>query len=220
MLLSPLAAASASADVVASGYERTIDLGLRPVDVQLRYGNTAPGATALAGEGSVSTALPGHGQLTLRLPHVVGQSVALGNAQFAASYDLLKERRFTPSLGVVADVDLPTAAGAREPLPRFKATVAKTLGSPVVEAIRLEGELWSAGNGLTPGYRTLVGTTLRLLPSTSGSVELVSLRRESQAQLGLSHRLSPNAAVRAGVAARVAGETNSLRATIGFDRRF
>ena len=216
----PLAAASARADVVASGYQRTIDLGLRPVDVQLRYGNTTPGATALAGEGSVSTALPGQGQLSLRLPYVVGQSVALGSAQFAASYDLLRERRFSPSVGVVADVDLPTAAGAREPSPRFKATVAKNLGSPVVEAVRLQGELWGAGNGLTPAYRTSVGTTLRLLPSTNGSVELVSLRRESQAQLGLSHRLGPNAGLHAGVAARLAGDVGSLRATIGFDRRF
>jgi hypothetical protein len=221
-------AAGASSDVAADGYQRIIDLGVRPVEVQLRYGNAAPGSAALAGEGSVSTALPGEGQLSLRLPHVVGQGAALGNARVAASYDLVRERQLFPSLGLVAHVDLPTAIGAREACPGFRATVAKNVGSGFIEAIRLEGEVWTDGPRQTPGYRAIVGTTLRLLPATVGRVEFVSLRtgiaagfaRESLAQVSLSHRLSADAGLHAGIAARVAGEANSIRATIGFDRRF
>jgi hypothetical protein len=227
-LLSVPTIAIAASDVAAGGYQRIIDLGTRPVEVQVRYGNAAPGSSALVGEGSVTTALPGAGRLTFRVPHVVGQVAALGNAQVAASYALVEERRFLPSLGVVAHLDLPTAAGSHEAKSHWKASVAKTVGWGVIEGIRLEGELWTEGSSPEAGYRTLVATTLRLLPSTRCSAELVSLHpgvaagvaSESFAQLGLSHRLSAQTDLRAGVAARVAGETNSLSATIGFDRRF
>lgn len=209
----PIGAAAADA------YQRTIDLGAKTVEVQLQY---APG------EGSVSTALPGDGQLTLRLPHLQGEGVALGNTQLAASYDLLGERQLLPSLGLVAHVDLPTATGTRDVRPSVKAFAEKRLDLGILEAFQLESEVWTDGHDLVPGYRTAFGTTLRLSPATRGSVQLIALRpgvaagfaRENLAQLGLSHRLDADTGLHAGVAARVAGDANSLSATIGFDRRF
>ena len=223
------AAAGPTPDLSEDAYQRTINVGARTLDVQLQYAQPAPGVAAVAGEGSVSTALPGEGHLTLRVPHLLGgERAVLGNAQLAASYDLVGERALLPSLGVVAHVDLPTAPGTREARPSVKAVAAKKLGFGILEGIHLESELWTDGRNLVPGYRAAIGTTLRLSPATHGNLELVSLRprmaagfaRESQAQLGLSHRLDADTALRAGIAGRVAGDVNSINATIGFDRRF
>ena len=222
------AAAGPTLDPGEDGYHRTLTVGAKTLDVQLQYAQTVPGGTAVAGEGSVSTALPGEGRLTLRLPHLLGEGVALGNAQLAASYDLLAERQLLPSLGVVAHVDLPTAPGTRDPRPAVKAIAAKKLGLGVLEGVHLESELWTDGRDLVPGYRAALGTTLRLSPATRGSLELISLRpriaagfaRESQAQIGLSHRLDALTGLRAGVSGRAAVDGNSISATIGFDRHF
>jgi hypothetical protein len=214
--------------VAEDGYQRTINVGAKTVDVQLQYARPSPGVAAVAGEGSVSTALPGDGHLTLRLPHLLGERAVLGSAQLAASYDLVGERSLLPSLGVVAHVDLPTAPGTRAARPSVKAVAAKKVSLGILEGIHLESELWTDGRDLVPGYRAAIGTTLRLSPATHGSVELVSLRprmsagfaRESLAQLGLSHRLDADTGLHAGIAGRVAGDVNSINATVGFDRRF
>ena len=230
LLLAPIRAAGAdsSSDVAENGYQRTIEVGAKTVEMQLHYGNAAPGTLAVAGEGTVRTEIPGEGQLTLRVPHLVGQGVALGDAQVAARYDLVAEGQLLPSLDLVANIDLPTAPRTREVRPCLKATSAKSVGVGFIEAVRFESELWTDGRRSTPGYRAAIGTTLRFSPATVGNLELVSLRsriapgfaRESLAQLGLSHRLNADAGLHAGVAARVAGESNSISATIGFDRRF
>jgi hypothetical protein len=228
----PLAARAAGAgpDETPSGFERTIRVGPSSVELRVHAATSPPGSAVSAGEGSIATPLPGEGQLTLRVPYVVSQSPAVGNAQLAASYELAKESSLLPNLAVVARVDLPTAPGARGAHPGVRATAAKKLGTGVIEAIRVESELWTAGPSLAPSYRALIGTTLRLHGATSGTVDLIALRpgpgaaRENLAQLGLAHRLDPATSLHVGVAAGL-GETASaapfpFRATLGFERKF
>lgn len=227
--LAPVAAAAAgsgSADA-PSEFQRTIAVGSNSVELRVQHATSAPGSEVSSGEGSVATALPGEGQLMLRLPWVVGQTAAVGTAQLAASYDLAKESPLVPNIAVVARVDLPTAPGARGARPGVRATAAKTVDVGVIETIRLESEFWTAGPSLSPSYRAAVGTTFRLRAATSGSVDLVALRpgaatgpSENLAQVGLSHRLDADTNVRVGVAASLTAGASPLRATLGFEHRF
>jgi hypothetical protein len=231
-----LALACLPAAARADGFQRTLEVGANPVDVQLQYAGAAPGPTssltpgamALSGEGSVGTRLPGDGRLTLRVPHVMGSVPTLGVAQVAASYDLAQEGRLLPKLAVVARVDLPTVRGTRGAHPGVRATAAKKVHAGVIDTVHVESELWTQGIDLTPSYRTLVGATFHVRAATSGSLDLVALRpgagtglaAESLAQLGLAQRLGFGATLRLGVAAGLVDGTNSLRATLGVDRRF
>jgi hypothetical protein len=227
LLLAVPFTAVGSSELPANELGGSFDLAGERVDVQLHPGNASPGATAVAGEGSVRTVLPYDGRLTLRLPYVVGESAALGNAQVAASFDLAKERVALPSLGLTARVDLPTAPGARAPCPGVKAVATKKLELGVLEAIHAEGELWTDGPRLAPCHRTALGATLRLHKATHATLELVSVRahagatavRQDSAQIGVSHRVG-GTGLHAGVAAIVAGNSTSLRASFGIEQRF
>jgi hypothetical protein len=210
------------------GYDRTFDLAANPVEVRLHYGDPAPGATALVGEGSIGTKLPGEGQLTVRIPHVVGPVATLGNAQVAASYDLVQEGPVVPKISVVALADLPTARGARGVQPGLKASAAKKVASRVIHAIHVETELRTNGPSLAPSYRTAIGTDFRLRAATTGSLDYVALRpaigsgaaREDLAQLGFSQSLGPLTRLRLAFGGGVSSGAPSVRATLGLDLRF
>ena len=65
------------------------------------------------------------------------------------------------------------------------------------------------------------------MPMTSGSLDFVALRpgaglgaEENLAQLGLAQHVGFGATMRFGVAAGLVDGANTLRATIGIDRRF
>src|SRR5262249_23309525 len=139
-------------------------------------GAAAWNATAVAGEGNVRTVLPFDGRLTLRLPYVVGSTAVLGNAQLAASYQLAKEHDFLPSLGLTARVDLPTAPGARQPLPGVRAVATKKLDFGLLENLHAESELWTDGERLTPCHRAAIGATLKLPQATRLAIDWVSVR--------------------------------------------
>lgn len=221
LLWAPLGAA-------ADGFERTFALGPRRFDVSLSYADAAPGTAVRAGEGSVRTELPWAGQLTLRVPHLMGEKATLGSAWLGASYDLVPERPLLPSLGVVAHVDLPTAPGMRDARSGVKAVATKNLRFGIVDAVQLESEMWSDGAQPAPGHRAALRTLLRFFPATTGSLEIVSFRQsvargvaqEGLAQLGLSQRLGRDTALWAGVAAHTAGPVRSIQATLGFHARF
>ncbi len=212
----------------ADGFSRTVDVFPSPIELRLTYAPPAAlGTSAMAGEGSLGTRLPYEGRLTLRLPHVVGESPALGNAQVGVSYDIAREGRLLPNLAIAARVDLPTAHGARNALPGVRATVGKRLAAGPLESLRLETEMWTNGPQLTPSYRTLVGATFRLRAATSGSLDFIAIRpaagfgpEERMAQLGLSQRFGGASTVRLGLATGLVDGANSLRATIGLDTHF
>lgn len=220
------------AAALADAFQRTVDVWTNPIEVRLTYAGAAANALgtparALTGEGSIVTRLPGDGQLTLHVPHVMGQSPVLGVPQVAASYDLAKEGRVLPNLAIVARVDLPTARGARGAFPGVRATAAKKVKAGPFDSLRVETEMWTSGPQLTPSYRTLLGTTFHLRAATSGSLDFVAVRpaagfgaQENLAHLGLAQSLGPASTVRLGFAAGLVDGTNSLRATLGVDTRF
>lgn len=224
----PARAASASPGDAATGYQRTIELGPNAIELRVQQARSAGSSDALSGEGTVATQLPGDGHLTLRLPYVVAQAPVVGTAQLAASYSLANESPLVPSVAVAAHVDLPTAPGARGARPGVRASAMKTLGLGVIDTVRVESELWTDGATLTPSYRALVGTTFRLLRTTSGSLELVALRpsagtgavNDNLVQLAVSHRLDPATNLHFGVAAGLAYGVSPLRVTLGLDHRF
>jgi len=213
----------------AGGYERTFELGANKVEVGLRYDDALPGAATVAGEGRLRTELPGAGELTLTVPHLLGQTGGtLGAARVGADYGLLEERELLPSLGFTARVDLPTARGTHDVFPGVKAIATKNLDLGVLEAVHVESELWTDTRTLLPGYRTAVRTILRLRPSTTGSLELVRMSPplapgstpEKLAQFGLSQRVSEDTGLSAGFAVRSLGGASSLQGTLGFHTRF
>jgi hypothetical protein len=220
-------ATGAIAGPALGGYERTIDLATSPVEVRLHY-DAAPGSSALTGEGSIGTRLPGDGHLLLRVPHVVGRGVALLDPQLAASYPLVHEDERLPSLSVVAQVDLPMVPGARGARPGVKAIASKDLGGGFIHAIRFESEVKGEGPALAPSYRTAIGTSLRLRADTTGTVDLVALRpptgstaeREVLAQLSLVHALRPNTMLRLSLGAGPKSGASALRSTVGIDMHF
>lgn len=216
--------ASAAVQASAGGYEGTFDLGPNPVEVRLHYGDPAPGAATVAGEGSVGAPLPGEGRLTVRVPVVVGEAPAVGITQVAASYDLEHGTELLPHVSLVALVDLPTAKGAVGTRPALKVTAAKSLGPGFFEAIRVESELSTDTVALLPSYRTAVGASFRLPAATRVSLDFVALRpavatgapSQNLAQLGLSHAVAKHASVRFGLGS----DSKSVRATFGLDYRF
>jgi hypothetical protein len=183
--------------------------------------------TSQTGEGVLATALPGQGHLTLRVPYAVGSTPTFGNTQLAASYDLTKEGLVMPNFALVARVDLPTARGSRVARPGVHAIAAKKLGK-VIEAIRVESDLWTDGPRFSPSYRALVGTTFRLRAATSGTLDFIAVRpaavtgapSENLAQLGLTHQIAPHTSVRIGGAAGLTDEPNAFRVSFGIDHRF
>jgi len=207
-------------------------VGPSALEVRLHYNAPTPGSTTLVGEGALKITLPGEGQLTLRLPYVVGQGAAFGAAELKAGYDIAHETQALPNVAVAALVDLPTAVGMHGPHPSLKATAAKQMGSGFFESIHVESELRTNGPNLNPCYRAAIGTILRLGPGTSGSLDFIdqqagrrlgdaSLPPETHlAQLGLKHKFDANTGLRLGLANGLATDAHSLRATIGIDRRF
>jgi hypothetical protein len=212
----------------ASGFQRTVDLGSRPVEVRLQYPEAAPGATALAGEGSLGTPIPGNGQLLLRVPHVVGRGGTLGDAQLAAAYELAPARARLPKLAMEALVELPTAPGARAARPGVRASAAAWLDNRFLRSLQLASELRTVGPELAPTTRASLGASFRVLAETRGTLELVTVRpprgspasREALAQLSLSHALGPDASLRLGLAGQLHGDAALLRGQVGFDLRF
>jgi hypothetical protein len=228
VLLGKFAAAAASlalcllpkAASAFDGYERTIEVGSTPVEVRLRYGDAAPGSTALAGEGSLATELPGSGRLTLRVPHTVGQVAALGEAQLGASYDLGPRDGLLPEVAVVAL--------AHPALPGMRVSIAKQLRSRFLRSIHAETELRSEGPDLARSSRTSIGASFRLPAATTGMLQLVSYRpasgaaaaRWDLAELALSHALGPDANLRLGLGGALSEGSASLRTQIGVELRF
>jgi hypothetical protein len=168
--------------------------------------------------------LPGDGHLTVRLPVVVSEAAALGNAQVSASYDLLREAELVPHVSLTTQVDLPTARGATSTRPALKATAAKSLGPGLLEGIHLESELSTDTALLLPSYRTSLGASFRLPAQTRVSLDFVALRpapqsgvaRRNFAQLGVSRTLGKRTHVRLGVGS----DTKTVHASLGVDRPF
>ncbi len=208
----------------AGGYERTFELGPSPVEVRLNYGDPTPGAVALAGEGSVRSALPGEGRLTVRVPYVVGEVATLGNTQVAASYDLEHDTELLPRVSLAAEVDLPTAKKAVGARPGLKVTATKSLGSGLFEAIHAESDLSTDTVEVSPSYRAAVGASFRLPAATRASLDFVALRpgaatgapSENLVQLGMSHTFANRTNLRVGLGS----DCRTLRASFGIDRRF
>lgn len=196
--------------------------------MRLHYGDAAPGSTALAGEGSLATGLPGSGQLTLRVPHTVGQVAALGEAQLGASYDLEPRYELLPQVAVVALVPAPSAPAARTALPGMKASLDKRLRSRFLRSVHVEAELRSESPGLARSSRTSIGASFRLPAATNGTLQLISYRpargspaaREDLAELALSHALGPDANLRLGLGAALSDGVASLRTQVGVELRF
>jgi hypothetical protein len=218
-------ASVAAADAAAGDFERTVNLPGSAMDVRFHYGAPGPGATTLAGEGSLGTTLPGDGRLTVRLPASIGSNTVLGDTQVAAGYSLVRESDLLPKVSVLAELALPTAPGSRGAHPGMKATAEKKLAWGDLHA---ETELRTEGRQLARSYRTAVGARLHLRPTTTASFDLVTLRpsgrsllpRDDQAQLGLCQELAPGTKLRLGVGAGVTGGQSSLRSTVGLDLRF
>lgn len=186
-----------------------------------------PGSTALQGEGEVRTRLLGEGYVALRIPHTVGQVVALGDAQLAAGYALPSPDTLLPGITVAALVDLPTVTetAAR---PGMKVVAAKELNSPLLRSVHVEGEVRTVGPELAPSSRAAVGTRFQFL-RTTGSLDLVFLRppansgaeREDLTELTLAHSFDPSTTVRLQLGAKLPSDAPSLfRASVGFDLRF
>jgi hypothetical protein len=228
----PAARAADGANDAASPsvYEQAVEAGPSAVHVRLRYDAAAPGSTALAGEGSIDTTLPGEGHLTLRIPYAVGQGSTVGAAELDAAYVVTHETHGLPNLGVAALVDLPTAPGTRGAHPGVKARAEKRLDTGALASLHVETELRTEGPDLNPSYRAAIGTSLRLGAATSGSLDFIEqpgLRLEARspremplAQLGLRHKLDASTGLRIGFSRGLESDAGSLRATIGIDRHF
>lgn len=213
----------------ASGdYERTIEVGSRPIDVRLHYGAAAPGSSAIAGEGLLATPLPGTGRLTLRLPHTFGEVSTLGAPQLAASYDLAPRPDLLPRFGVAALVNVPEVAGTRTALPGVRASAQREIGTRFLQSFHVESELRTEGPTLAPSARTRVGARFRLPAALRGTLELVTVRpsssaatpRENLAQLGLARAFGRDATLQLGVGGGRTGDAASLRTRLGVDLRF
>jgi hypothetical protein len=208
-----------------SNFARTLDVAGSRMDFHFDSAAAAPGATAVAGVGSVGATLPFDTQLTVRMPATFGEHAVMGDAQVAASYPLVDEGELLPKVSVLAQVALPTAPGSRVVLPGVKATAEKKLFFGDLHA---ETELRTDGRELARSYRTAVGARVRLRPKTSATLDLVTLRpsghsllpRDDHAQLGLCQELAPGTRVRLGVGAGVTGGQSSLRSSLGLDLRF
>jgi hypothetical protein len=200
------------------------------VEVQLHYNAPLPGSTAGTGDGSLKMTLPGQGELTLRLPYVIGQGTTLGATEVKLGYDLAPQHYGLPNVAVAAFVDLPTATGMRGPEAGVKTSAVKQLGSGFFENLHLQGELRTEGPNLDPSYRIAAGTMLRLGPRTSGSLDLIdqggsplgganSTPGSPVGQLGVKHKLNESTGLRLDLM-RNLGDAGALRATIGIDRHF
>ena len=207
-------------------------MGPGSVAARLNYNAPAPSATALVGAGALKMPLPGEGQLTLRLPYIVGQGAAFGAAELKAGYEIAHETQVLPNVSAAALVELPTAPGMRGAHPGVKATAAKKIGSGLLESIHVESELRTDGPNLNPCYRAAIGTSFRLGPGTSGSLDFINQQAGPRlvdassspethlTQLGLKHKFDASTGLRLDLANGVATDARSLRATIGIERRF
>lgn len=198
--------------------------------MQFHYTPPTAGSTAGTGDGSLKMRLPGEGELTLRLPYVIGQGTTLGAAEVKVGYDIAHGSYGFPNLSIATFANLPTAEGMRGPQAGVRTTAVKQMGSGFFENLHLESELRTEGPTLDPSYRIAVGTTLRLGPRTSGSLDFIdqvgsrlgdasSPSKSQVGQLGLSHKLDASTVLRLGLTRDLA-DASTLRATIGIDRHF
>jgi hypothetical protein len=213
----------------ATDFEQTLDLAASPVELRVHSASAAPGSSApVAGEGSIGAKLPGDGQLTLRVPYLMGSRPVLGDSQLAAGYELLAERELLPKISVTAQLDLPTARGSSAAHPGMKATVAKKLRAGVIRAVYVESELHTNGRDLATSYRTAVGTSFQLPLATTGNFDFAMVRppigsgvpRDDTAQLGLSWALGAGSSLHLGVGAGLSTGVPSLRSNLGIDLHF
>jgi hypothetical protein len=205
----------------------------REVQALLRYDHAADHDEDFLSELRLEAGFPRNGQLSLALPYRFGEIEPDGFQAVRAEllYNLNQETLVLPSLSLAAELDLPVGNDAHGVDTTAKAILTKTVPfTELFQQVHLNFE-WTVNDDVRPGersrgWRGAAGYSVRLGPQTLGILDAVHEarlergERETLAELGLRHQLTPLTVLSFGVGAGLTSESPGIRATLAAQYAF
>jgi len=205
----------------------------REVQALLRWDNRSDHDEDFVSVLRLEAGFPRNAQLSLEIPYRFGEVEPDGFEALRAEilYNLNQETVFLPSFSFAAALDFPTGNDAHGVDPTLKAIVSKTIPeTELFQQVHLNFE-WTMNDEVRSderarAWRVVGGYSVRLGPQTIGIADVVHEaalergERETLAELGARHQLTPRTVLSGGVGAGLTSESPDVRATLGAQYAF
>lgn len=205
----------------------------REVQAFLRYDQGSEDDDDFLSVLRLEAGFPRNAQLSLEIPYRFGEVEPDGFGALRAEflYNLNQETVLLPSISFAAALDFPTGNDAHGVDPTLKAIVSKTIpGTELFQQVHLNFE-WTLNDEVRAderarAWRAVAGYSVRLGPQTIGLLDVVHEaafergERETVAELGARHQLTPRTVLSAGLGAGLTSESPDVRATLGAQYAF